>query len=263
MIDDRTVLYLKSWFTDYVKTFRSPDPEYQRNIDLKEIHSRRVCLEILDIGKSLDLDQESLYLAEVMAFFHDIGRFEQYAHYGTFSDLRSENHALLGVKVLQKRGILEGLKESIRELILVVISYHNLEYLPDGGSKKTRFFVKLLRDADKLDIWRVVTDYYHNIKEDRNDTIGLDLPDTPEISEDVYSALVNKRIASISSLKTLNDFKLLQMGWVFDVNFFRTFQCIAERGYLEMIRDVLPQSKEVSEVYSLAQSYLRAKCPVT
>ena len=77
MISQETVINLKSWFADYVKTFQSGDAEYQRNIDLKEEHTRRVCTEILDIGKSLALNKENLRLAEVIALFHDVGRFEQ------------------------------------------------------------------------------------------------------------------------------------------------------------------------------------------
>jgi hypothetical protein len=65
-----------------------------------------------------------------------------------------------------------------------------------------------------------------------------------------------KKIVKTEYLKTLNDFKLLQMGWVFDVNFSRTFQLIHERHYIEMIRDALPRSKKISEIYLTVRSYL-------
>ena len=58
------------------------------------------------------------------------------------------------------------------------------------------------------------------------------------------------------SMKTLNDFKLLQMAWIYDVNFPRTFEIVRERGYMEMIRDALPQSEKVSEMYATIRSYL-------
>jgi len=64
----------------------------------------------------------------------------------------------------------------------------------------------------------------------------------------------------VESLKTLNDFKLLQMGWVYDINFPRTFQLIRERGYLKMIRDALPRSETILRVYSRVQSYLEENC---
>jgi HD-GYP domain-containing protein (c-di-GMP phosphodiesterase class II) len=92
MLNKEVLSALKAWFSEYVKIFRSEDPVTQQNMDMKEHHSRRVCAEIKEIGKSLDLNQEDLHLAEVIALLHDVGRFVQYARYGTFLDLRSEDH---------------------------------------------------------------------------------------------------------------------------------------------------------------------------
>jgi putative nucleotidyltransferase with HDIG domain len=256
MITDGTVSSFKTWFDDYTKSFYSGNPQDQQNIELKEFHTRRVCKEILDVGNALDLNGEDLNLAEVMALFHDIGRFEQYARYGTFSDLKSEDHAILGVKVLRKTGVLEMLGPSTADLILRCIAYHNRAFLPEDESVRCLFFARLLRDADKLDILRVVTDYYQRKTGDRNGAIELDLPDTLDISPEIYEDLLAKKIVKTEYLKTLNDFKLLQMGWVFDVNFLRTFQLIQERHYIEMIRDALPRSKKISEIYVTVRSYL-------
>jgi len=263
MVSQQIISGMKSWFGDYVKTFRSDDPEYQKNIDLKLQHTRRVCKEILDVGCSMNLNSRSLRLAEVIALFHDVGRFEQYARYGTFSDLESEDHAQLGVKVLRKNHVLKTLDQRTADLILRTVSYHNRAKLPAEETKRCLFFTKLLRDADKLDIWRVVTDYYREMNTARNGVIELGLPDIPEISPDVYRDMMAGRIVKTTSLKTLNDFKALQMGWIFDVNFPKTFQLIRERGYLEKIRDVLPQTAEVAEIYLKTRSYLEAHCPTS
>ena len=58
--------------------------------------------------------------------------------------------------------------------------------------------------------------------------------------------MINMRIVDIKNIKNLNDFKLLQMGWVFDVNFNSTFHIIQSRRYIEMIGDVLP--KEMAKI---------------
>jgi hypothetical protein len=259
MINQETVSTLRAWFSDYVKTFRSGDQEHDRNIDLKDGHTRRVCAEIKDIGKSLRLNLEDLFLAELTALFHDVGRFEQYARYGTFSDHKSEDHAKLGVKILQKNDVLKGLDPSTRELILKVIAYHNRLAIPEGETEACVFFTKLLRDADKIDIWRVVTDYYRQVDGTRNGTIELGLPDGPEISDEVCADLKAGRIVRMGDMKTLNDFKLLQMAWIYDVNFPRTFEIVRERGYMEMIRDALPQSEKVAEMYDTIRSYLEER----
>lgn len=251
---------LKSWFSDYVETFLSGDSGHRRNIELKVDHTRRVCEEILDVGESVGLKGEDLCLAEATALFHDIGRFEQYARYGTYRDLVSEDHAVLGVRVLREKRVLERLEPATRDLILRTVSYHNRAVLPENETERCLFFSKLLRDADKLDIWRVVTDYYTQKDGSRNETIELDLPDMPDISETVYKDLMSGRLVRVSDLRTLNDFKLLQLGWIFDVNFPRTFQLVLDRAYLKIIRDTLPTSERVSKIFSKVQSYLEKSC---
>lgn len=254
---------LKAWFSDYVEKFRSGDPDDRRNIELKVDHTRRVCEEILDVGESLGMKDEDLCLAEITALFHDIGRFEQYARYGTYRDLVSEDHAVLGVRVLRENHVLERLEPPTHDLILRTVSYHNRAVLPEDETERCLIFSKLLRDADKLDIWRVVTDYYTQKNGTRNETIELDLPDTPDISETVHEDLMSGRIVRVGCLRTLNDFKLLQLGWIFDVNFPRTFQLVRERAYLKIIRDTLPTSAKVSEIFSKVQSYLEKRCRST
>ena len=88
----------------------------------------------------------------------------------------------------------------------------------------------------------------------KNVTIELDLPDTPGFSEKVYHDLINKKIVNLKNIKNLNDFKLLQIGWIFDINFKPTLYHIKNRRYLEMIRDVLTESKEINEIFDIIHS---------
>ncbi len=252
---------LQSWFEIYVSGFASDDPRIQENMDLKAAHTRRVRAAILDIGASLKLPTADLCMAEATAWLHDIGRFEQYTRYGTFMDHRSEDHAALGVKVIEKSGVLDQLKHLDSHMIKRVVGSHNRAELPHGEDERTLFFLRLLRDADKIDIWRVVATYYQHSNGHRNAAIELNLPDLPEISPPVYETLMNGSLVRMADLRTLNDFKLLQMGWIYDVNFPRTFQIVREKGYLEAIRDALScMSTRTSDVYSRARSYLDRHC---
>ncbi|NLF97329.1 MAG: hypothetical protein GX569_11355 [Candidatus Riflebacteria bacterium] len=52
--------YFKNWFSDYVATFASEDPEIQINIDLKRDHTLRVCRASREIGLDLNLSQNVL-----------------------------------------------------------------------------------------------------------------------------------------------------------------------------------------------------------
>ena len=260
MLDQEKLNDLKLCFDQYVQSFHSDNPDIQRNFDLKIDHTVRVCGEILDLGRSLGLRQEELYLAEVIALFHDIERFEQYARYGTFYDPKSEDHAALGAKVIETNHMLDSLDSHTSDLIMRSVSYHNRAFLPTQETEVCLFFTKLLRDADKLDIWRVVTDYYKNAEQDRNNAIELDLKDTPDIADEVYEDLLAKKIVRVGAIKTLNDFKLLQMGWVYDLNFPRTFELVQERGYLELILSSLPQSEKVMRAYSTVKAFLEKNC---
>jgi len=257
-IPNELVHDLNDWFFSYVQTFKDGDAK-ALNIVLKEEHTRRVCREIADIGEQLGLHDDELRLAEVIALFHDIGRFEQYARYKTFMDQQSEDHAELGVKILKRLGVLDRCEESTKDLIFRTIQYHNRAVLPQGETKTCLFFTKLLRDADKLDIWRVVTDYYRRKDGERNGALELDLPDTPGFSDAVYQGLVNRKIVDMNHVKTLNDFKLLQVGWIFDVNFEPTLRAVRSRRYLEMIRDVLPKSEKIDAVFSIIHAYLEER----
>jgi putative nucleotidyltransferase with HDIG domain len=250
---------VKKWFSNYVQNFKHGNQTTTENTILKENHSIRVAGEILHIGKSLELNPDELNLAEITALLHDIGRFEQYARFKTFVDGKSVNHALLGVEILTEKKVLNDFSEPIKNLILRIISYHNRASLPDDEMETCLFFTKLLRDADKLDIYRVVTGYYRQKAGQRNKALELDLPDTPEFSDKIIEILTNHQIVNIKHVKTLNDFKLLQAGWIFDINFDATFSAVRSRGYLDMIFETLPDSEELHKIFKLIQVYLTQK----
>ena len=255
-IEQKNVKVLKSWFTKYVQTFINGDKECKRNVSLKAEHTERVCNEILHLGEKLELNRHELRLAEIIALFHDVGRFEQYVRYKTFVDRQSEDHAELGIKLMKRYNVFNEFDKHTKNLIFRTIRYHNRASLPQNETELCMFFTKLLRDADKLDIWRVVIEYYHRNGGRRNGAIELGLPDTPGISEHVYQDIMNKRIVDVNHIKNLNDFKVLQMGWVFDINFEPTLHSVRSRCYLEMIREVLPETDKIQEIFNVTQRHI-------
>lgn len=254
--------YFKTWFAHYVDAYYTDDPIYNQPIRLKRVHTERVCEEIVMLGQALNLPEEDILLAETMALFHDVGRFEQYAVYGTFRDSESEDHAELGIKVLAKHQVLSICSDMEQSFITKAIGHHNVRTLPEEEDERSLFFARLLRDADKLDIWRVFIDYYarQNEKEEPNSTILLGLPDKPACSPAVLGALRELRMADLKDMTTVNDFKLLQISWVFDLNFGPTFQAVHERRYIEKIAANLPRTQEISEVVAMVQGYVEEHC---
>jgi putative nucleotidyltransferase with HDIG domain len=249
--------HFKTWFADYVAKYYTDDPAYNKPIQLKLEHTERVCEEIVMLGQALNLPKEDMLLAETMALFHDVGRFEQYAVYGTFKDAVSEDHAELGLQELTKHKVFEACSDMEKSLITKAIGHHNVRNLPEEEDERGLFFTRLLRDADKLDIWRVFVDYYARQDEEPNSTIVLGLPNNEACSHKILDALLEHRMADLKDMTTLNDFKLLQISWVFDLNYRPTYRTVYERQYVDRISATLPQTTEVAEVVAKVQIYVK------
>ena len=250
---------LKNWFLEYVRNLKDRNPDCRQTLELKEEHTFRVYAEIGGIGRELGLQNQDLLLAGICALFHDVGRFEQFALYRTFGDHRSVDHGELGVKILQEHDVLKSLDAPTRDLVFKAILYHNRSAVPPDESPGCLLFSRLLRDADKLDIWRIMTEYIAHKHSPRNNVIEYGLPDTPGVSEAIYQNLIQRKLADIPNLKNLNDYKLLLVGLVYDVNFIPTFKCILERRYLEIIRESLPAHEKVKEIFAVVHSFLDEK----
>lgn len=260
MVQETDLLYFKNWFDMYVKQFCTGDERIDSAICLKVKHTKNVALEILDLANSLNLDAEYCYLAEIVAIFHDIGRFEQYLRYHTYSDQKSEDHAKLGLEVITRTGVLSRLQLHGQQLVENVVAHHNRASLPQSEDRKFLLLLKLLRDADKIDILHVVTEHYAGFS--RNEAINLCLPDMPEISDKIVHSILNGTLANVQDMKTINDFKLLQVGWVFDLNFPRTYQIFKQRRYLDKLSESLPQTATVVQALDSARRFLLQKCTV-
>ena len=244
------------WFKFYVKSFyQGKTKEEQKIIALKEKHTLRVCQEIVLIGKSLGLDLPQLFLAKTIALFHDVGRFEQYEKYGTFRDAHSENHALLSIKTLKHKKILQNLPLSTQEIIYNAIMYHNVRLLPKGLLPEIEFYSKLIRDADKLDVLYVFVMHYEKPFSSKS-TIELDLPEGEGYSSAIINDILNNHISDLQLMQCKYDMKLMLLSWLFDINFLPTLKEIKKRGYIEKIISYLPQTEDIRMVKRHLEKYL-------
>ena len=239
----------RAWFDDYVAGFYGDDELVNANIRLKDEHSRRTCEEMLYLADELGLSASQKQRAEAISLLHDIGRFEQFVKYRTYHDPRSVNHCLLGVEVLRRTKVLDELQDEERQLVERAIEYHGLMELPAGLDGECLLLSKLLRDADKLDIFYVVTDYYRQYRDDPEGfKLEVELPDEPGYSVEVVQQLLAGQRIDYSNLRTWNDIKLCELGWVYDVNFPATLKRIRQRGFLEMIFEFLPATEDIRMV---------------
>jgi len=245
------------WFDDYVAGFYGDDKFINTNLRLKEQHSHRVCQEMLYLADELKLTDNQRRIAEVIALFHDIGRFEQFVKYRTYNDFRSVDHCLLGLKVLREAGVLDGIAGAERKLIEKAIQYHGRKDLPMDLDGQCLLFSQLIRDADKLDVFYVVTEYYSRCRGNPgNLTLELDFPDKPTYSPRVVEAILRGKLIDYKKLQTLNDIRLLQLGWVYDINFTATLKRIKHRKFLKKLLDFLPATTDINKVKEKIFAYV-------
>jgi len=133
-------------------------------------------------------------------------------------------------------------------------------------TKKAKMNIKLdeKKIAD-LKNWfqHYVAKYYHQKNHRKNSTLELGLTDTPGFSADVYQDLMDEKIVDINHVQNLNDFKLLQLGWVFDINFTPTYRLLKSKGYVELIGDALPKSDKIETFVNAIHLFLDHRCRET
>lgn len=202
-------------FKEYAYGFmKHNDDEYDSNIQFKIDHSIKVLSYTIEILNSENILSDSImiYNALVSALYHDIGRFEQYQKYNTFSDTISEDHGHLGVKVLKDTKQFNYLYE-IKYVRRTVLS-HNKKELPDDNC----LICKLVRDADKLDILHKLTRAYET--NSISETLSLHLIDeSNNYSEELLSNLLNNLFIDYHKMKYKNDMLLAMLSWFYQLNF--------------------------------------------
>ncbi|MCL4441754.1 MAG: HD domain-containing protein [Firmicutes bacterium] len=246
----------QEWFKQYVEVCHCENPQFHSWIRLKDSHTRRVFEKITRIGRSLGLGEEDLLTAGAIGLFHDVGRFRQIKMYGTFNDGKSENHATLGTRVLKESGVLADLPEEEGTVILKAIDLHNLRDLPEGLPDRLLLFARLIRDADKLDILEVFSRYYTSKDDEFATALDSYLPDTPGYSRALVEDLLIKKRCSYSDIKNRNDRKLLNLSWVYDINFPYTLSEIVENGFLDIMIGSLPQSSDIQAIHRHIEAYV-------
>lgn len=247
---------LKSWFAEYASGFYTGDPAHDRVFRLKQNHTVRVAMVIRRIGRSLGLDPEELRVAETAALLHDVGRFRQYAAYRTFRDQTSENHARIGLRLINRNRLLAGFSPPQRAHIARAVAFHNTAHPPTLNDSESRFFLKLLRDADKLDILNIVIGHYIGRARQPEAFSGLALTHGDRCSPRVLAALRESRFVHLEEVRTLNDVKLLYISWVFDLNFPASFREMRKGRYIERLSASMPATTDVIECVRMAREHL-------
>jgi putative nucleotidyltransferase with HDIG domain len=253
------LLKFKKWFTWYSRSFHTGNSEDDKNLDLKIRHTFLVCENAVLIAREELLNDNDVLLAETAALFHDVGRFLQYSRHKTFRDSISLNHGRLGADILNENEVLSEIPADEQKLIVNTVRFHNVFEIPPLEDQRKLLFLRLIRDADKLDIWRVFAEYFASPEEEQASAAGLGLPDSPEYSQAVLSCLYGRKLAPISGLKTINDFKLMQLSWIYGLHFRQSFRLMAENDFIRRIASALPQTTEIAGALEMLKKFVNEK----
>jgi hypothetical protein len=239
-------------FQDYVATF-ARDGALHPMQQLKLDHTLRVADNCRQIAAGEAWDEDLADLAEAAGIWHDVARFEQYEQFQTFADPRSFNHGDRGAELLDEHGFLAGTPTELAACIRQAVLHHNRLKTPEGLPARDLAVLRVLRDADKLDILDVFVDTFRRRSYEQFPEIILHVdPDGP-LSDEVVAAALDGRTASYEFIRSLVDMRLLSVGWLYDINFAPTFALMRERGLFLGIRGELPDQPDVRRILDRAE----------
>ena len=252
---------MHTWMTRYMKSFYSDDEEVQRGILIKETHTGYVTTNCVELAKFLKLSTHDTQLAEIIGLFHDVGRFRQYSIYKTFNDADSEDHADLALKVIDELEFFTELTAEDLDVVKFAIQNHNKKTVAPCTDERKILFAKIIRDADKLDIYRVLEPFLAQENADK-------LPNfikskgrlVADISPDFVENFVSGEQADYRKIRTNGDRKIVRLMWLYDINFSWTMRKIVERGYIEKFIAPLPMDEKVAKGIERLRHHVEKIC---
>jgi hypothetical protein len=250
---DSRVADMRKWFDIYVKSFYSDDADMQLHVAVKERHTYHVCDNIRQIGQSLKLGAAELQLAEIVALFHDVGRFLQYQKYRTFNDKRSVDHAELSVAVLEEFGVLQAMSPAEQDLIKKAVLYHNKRSVPENQPGVVLLFSQMIRDADKLDIFAMIVGEDQDCKMIKSP----EFEQCGKYSLKITADILKNRLAYYEDIETSADQMLFRASWVYGIYFPYSSRYMLEKRYVPKMLAELPQDAMIQRVTAHLEEYLR------
>lgn len=239
----------KDWFENYCDSFQNLTDQQQLNFSIKKEHSYRVAQIALSLSGKMNWPEEEVKTAFLIGLLHDIGRFRQLLEYNTFNDDKSVDHAELALEILKEVNPFESLSFENQETLYTAIQNHNKFTIKNNLSEHELEHSKLIRDADKLDIYKVLTDYYSSRNVKANHTLTWELEKGTKVSPEVAKEILAGKIVSKKNVLSEIDVKIMQLSWVYDMNYRISAQQLLDSRYLQIIYNSLPKNDLVFDIY--------------
>ena len=232
-----------------------------QSFNMKVIHTYQVSNNSRNIAEKLDLEKEDIELAELIGLLHDIGRFEELKITKGFNSNKF-NHAIYGAKILFDDGLIRNFIEDYKydSIIRVAIENHNKLTIDENLDERTMLHCKIIRDADKVDNFRVkeqekIETSFPNIPNIREEI------ETGNISDLVFDAVKKLKCVNILDRKTGLDYWICVLAFIFDLNYSVSYQYIKEHNYINILIDKfdyknLETKKKMEEIRNIINNYI-------
>lgn len=250
----------KAAVQEYIVPFFEHITEKQNALtELKRRHTYCVSSICREIAEREGWSESEIYLAEIAGLMHDIGRFEQIRQYSSFNDSETVDHGDFGFELAQSLEFMQILPAPERELVLNVIHYHNKKDIPSQLPEASLRLLKLVRDADRLDIYRVVLEAFESGDLFKHPEIQMGLSTDHAASPDVVAKVLAKESVPYTIMRTLGDRLLLQVSWLFLMSSRTAIELFHERKVLRGFKKIMPDEPTVKPVFEFAAAYLRER----
>jgi len=219
------------------KNFLNKYDKKELGFDLKVVHTYHVIENAKIIATKLNCSKEDILLAELIGLLHDIGRFEEITCLKRFDSIIF-NHASYGVKILFEDNLIREfiLDDSYDEIIRLAIENHNKLSISEGLNERCLLHAKIIRDADKLDNFRVK-------KEEKIEAIfpgkikNKEDLENSNLSDKVFETIKKKKCVVLEDRKTVLDYWVCILAFVFDLNFKESYEIVKEKNDINILID--------------------------
>jgi len=254
MVSGELISTLKDEFQDYTAPFKAAPYNSYPAIARIILHTEKVVENILILADSLDLSDNEKHVAEIVARFHDIGRL--WLLLPENGEIKITDPAEASLEYLKASQTFGQLDEPTKDIVIQVIKNYNKPDLQKKEGEAILFYIKLLRDADKLDSWRTTAEFIMRKGGMPNMVAELNLSAKPIVAASISKTIIEGGITNKSDLVTFCDFYLFQMAWIFDLNFKKSFQLLNQKQYIRHLYDALPKNDSVIEIYRMIRIHI-------
>ncbi len=195
-------------------------------------------------------------LAWLSGMLHDIGRFEQIRRYNTFVDSQSIDHAQLSADLLFNEGLLQLLPVTLTKqeakILELAIRSHSAYRLDPSLSEEELTYCDILRDADKVDIFRVNCD---TPKEDIYNVTTEELLISP-VSDGVKKCFENKMAVLRGLRKYPADYIVGHICLYFELVYPLSRRIARQQGYLDQLLHFRSANPDTRSWFAYMRKYI-------